>query len=128
MFQLLRLARSKGPNRVSSSPLLKTQFPKRIFLLFRISDDGQVHKFSDSETPFIINVKNTSYRTSTSPHTFVEWCLNKIEKEPFLLRESERESGGGNERHYSRRWVDNNNFLFEGSQALPVSPSDKGEA
>jgi hypothetical protein len=35
---------------------------------------------------------------------------------------------GGSERHYYRGGVGNYNFLFEGSQALPASPSDKGEA
>jgi hypothetical protein len=37
--------------------------------------------------------------------------------------------GGGSERHYSRGGgIGNNNFRFEGSQALPASPSDKDEA
>jgi hypothetical protein len=36
--------------------------------------------------------------------------------------------GCGSERHYNIGGVGNNNFRFEGFQALPVSPSDKSEA
>jgi hypothetical protein len=36
--------------------------------------------------------------------------------------------GGGSERHYKRGVGMETYFMFEGSQAFPASPSDKGEA
>jgi hypothetical protein len=41
-------------------------------------------------------------------------------------REREREGGGGSERHHAGG-DENINFLFEGSQAMPASPSDRGK-
>jgi hypothetical protein len=41
-------------------------------------------------------------------------------------REREREGGGGSDRHHAGG-DGNINFLFEGFQAMPASPSDKGE-
>jgi hypothetical protein len=43
----------------------------------------------------------------------------------FLEKERERR-GGGSERHHAGG-DGNINFMFEGSQAMPASPSDKGE-
>jgi hypothetical protein len=42
-------------------------------------------------------------------------------------RERERKGGGGSERHYISGGGWKHYFLFEGSQAMPVSPSDRGE-
>jgi hypothetical protein len=49
----------------------------------------------------------------------------------YWARERERKRkwvGGGSERHYNSGGGEKHYFLFEGSQALPASPSDRGEA
>jgi hypothetical protein len=50
------------------------------------------------------------------------------EREGERERQRDRESGGRSERHYSRGGSETIIFRFEDSQALPASPSVKGEA
>jgi hypothetical protein len=60
----------------------------------------------------------------------VGWILEGLKRERVKLglreRERDREGDGGSERHYIRvGWE--HYFLFEGSQAMPASPSDRSE-
>jgi hypothetical protein len=59
-------------------------------------------------------------------HINITVTILDIIHRPVFYRERES-GGGGSERHYNSGEGRKQYFLFEGSQALPASPSARGE-